>query len=125
MSPCARKLQNNGDKKMSNIFPAQFADLEPVAGPWNIPMYTDRYRKRLDSTMQELQTFYDAVFPRTEEILAYCDTFDINDPPTEVRSLLNVLYSLAIVSYAIEVWGQPRVPDSGATFLESFVEPAI
>jgi hypothetical protein len=108
-----------------SILPAQFADLEQIAAPWALASYDARYKKRLNSSMDELQAFYDAVFPRSEDIIAYCDQFDINDPPDDARALLNVLYSLVAVSFATEVWKQPRVPDAGATFFEAFIEPAV
>lgn len=110
---------------MSKVFPAQFVDLETIAGPWAIASANERYRKRLASSIGEMQTFYDAVFPRANAILAYCNDFDINDPPEQVKALMNVLYSLVAVSFAVDVWKQPRVPDSGATYLEYFIEPVV
>jgi hypothetical protein len=94
---------------MSNLFPAQFAALEAIAGPWAIASANARYLKRLNSSMDEMQAFYDAVFPRANEMLAYCNGFDINDPPEQVKALINVLYSLIAVSFPVEVWKQPRV----------------
>ena len=32
---------------MTTLFPAQFADLERVGGPWSLASYNDRYAKRL------------------------------------------------------------------------------
>jgi hypothetical protein len=110
---------------MSNLFPAQFAALEAIAGPWAIASANARYLKRLNSSMDEMQAFYDAVFPRANEMLAYCNGFDINDPPEQVKALINMLYSLIAVSFPVEVWKQPRVPDSGATYLEVFIEPVV
>jgi hypothetical protein len=106
-------------------FPPQFADLEAVAGPWALPAYNDRYAKRLASSMPELEAFYGAVFPRAEEMIAYCNKQDINNPPAETKALLDVLYSLVAVSFAVEVWKQPRVPDTGATGFESHIEPRV
>lgn len=110
---------------MAGKLPEQFADLEAIAGPWALASYNDRYAKRLGGSMAELQAFYDAVFPRAEEMIAYCDRYDINDPPEEVRALLNLLYSLVTVSFPVEVWKQPRVPDTGATGFEAHIEPAV
>ncbi len=53
--------------------PAEFADLEPFAD-WSLATEAERYAKRLSSTMDELQAFYDAAFPRLEEAAAYLDT---------------------------------------------------
>ena len=49
--------------------PADFADLEPFA-EWAIPTERARYAKRLSSTMDELQAFYDAALPRMDAAAA-------------------------------------------------------
>ena len=46
--------------------PPEFADLEPFAD-WALPTERERYAKRLSSTMDELQAFYDAALPRLED----------------------------------------------------------
>ncbi len=107
------------------IFPEQFADIEAVGAPWALASYNDRQAKRHASTMAELETFYETVFPRSQEVLAYCNSFDIDDWPDEVKALMNMLYSLVLVSFAVEVWKQPRVPDTGAASFEAFDEPAV
>ena len=75
--------------------------------------------------MDGMQKFYDTIFPRSEEIMDYCDQFDITDPPDDVRALMNMMYSLVTVSFAVEVWKQPKVPDSGACMFEAYDEPAV
>ena len=49
----------------------------------------------------------------------------INDPPEQVKALMNVLYPYIAVSFPVEIWKQPRVPDGGATYLEVLIEPAV
>ena len=57
---------------MSNgLLPSQFTDLEPFAIGWSLAEERARNQKRLSSTMEELQTFYAAIFPRMEAILEY------------------------------------------------------
>jgi hypothetical protein len=110
---------------MANLFPEEFADLEAVGGPWAVASYEQRYRKRLRSSMEELEAFYNAVLPRAKQILAYCDSFDMRNPPDQVKALLNMLYSLIAVSSPVEAWKQVRVPDSGATYLKAFMQTPI
>ena len=105
-------------------FPSEFADLEPFA-EWALEHERDRYAKRLASTMDELQAFYDAAFPRLEDAMAYVDALDVNALPDDASRLLWLCYSLVNVSFPVEVWRQPRVPDSGASTLEVVIEPAI
>ena len=41
----------------------------------------------------------------------------------EDRNLLWLFCSLVTVSFPVEVWGQPRVPDAGASSIDVAVEP--
>jgi hypothetical protein len=104
--------------------PAEFADLEPYAA-WALPTEPERYAKRLASSMEEMQAFYDAAFPRLEDAIAYCDKHPLRELPDDARALLHLMQSLVMVSFPVEVWKQPRVPDSGAAYLDLIVEPVI
>jgi len=104
--------------------PEPFAELEPYAD-WCLATEAERYAKRLASTMDELQSFYDAVFPRLEAALAHLDGFAIDALPEDATRLLWLCYSLVNVSFPVEVWRQPRVPDSGAASMDVVVEPAV
>jgi hypothetical protein len=107
-----------------SVLPEAFADLERFAVTWCLPSEPDRYAQRLASTMVELEAFYNAVTPRAEAALSHCDQFSCDDMPDEVVNLMRLLYSMVMVSFPIEVWRQPRIPDSGATTLECIDEPA-
>ena len=109
---------------MPNTFPAAFADLEPYAA-WALEHESERYAKRLASSMDELQAFYDAAFPRLEDALVYLDEIDFNALPDDATRLLWLCYSLVNASFPVEVWRQPRVPDSGAARIDLVVEPAV
>jgi hypothetical protein len=109
---------------MTPILPAEFADLEPFSD-WCLPTEAERYAKRLASSMEELQSFYDAAFPRFEQILAYLDDIPLDELADDARHLLELSYSLVNASFPVEVWRQPRVPDSGAASMDAVVEPAV
>ena len=85
----------------------------------------ERYAKRLASSMDEMQAFYDAAFPRLEAATAYLDAFALDDLPDGRRAPAVLCYSLVNVSFPVEVWRQPRVPDSGAASMDVVVEPAV
>ena len=104
--------------------PADFADLRPYLG-WALPTEAERYARRLSSTMDEMQAFYDATFGRLEDAMAYCGDTPIEDLSEEQRTLVHLMQSLVMVSFPVEVWKQPRVPDSGATYLNLVREPAV
>ncbi|RSN57919.1 MULTISPECIES: hypothetical protein [Actinomadura] len=104
--------------------PAEFADLEPYAG-WALATEPERYAKRLASSMEEMQAFYDAAFPRLEDAIAYIDRHPWDDLPEDARTLMHLMQGLVMVSFPVEVWKQPRVPDSGAAYLDLIVEPVV
>ena len=83
---------------MSNVLPKEFANIEAVARPWAIDFDDERFSSLVSASAEELRSFHDVVFPRAKQIMDYCDAFDIRNPPDEVRALLNVLYSLIVVS---------------------------
>jgi len=108
---------------MSPLLPREFADLEPFVATWSLASEADRYEQRMSSSMAEMQAFYDAVAPRADAAIAYCDRFPFDELPEDALRLLHLVYSLITVSFAVEVWLQPRVPDSGSTSLPCFTEP--
>ena len=106
-----------------SFLPAVFSDLEPFAEAWCLATERERYAKRLNSTMQEMQSLYDAVLPRIEAAIAYCDAFPLDDLPDDARRLLLLLYSFVTVSFPIEVWKQPHVLDCRTCTLDLEIEP--
>src|SRR4051794_17733496 len=94
-------------------FPSQFADLEPFAD-WAIPTEKARYDKRIASSMEDLQAFYDAAFARMEVAADYLKGVSLDGISEEDKRLLWLYFSLVTVSFPVEVWRQPKVPDSGA-----------
>lgn len=100
------------------LLPPQFSALEPFAESWCLASEPERYAKRLASTMDEMQAFYDALFPRAEEAIAYCDKFPLDDLPDDAQRLLYLLYSLIMVSFPVEIWRQPYLPDTGTASFE-------
>ena len=104
--------------------PAGFEDLAPFTD-WVLQGERARYAKRVESTMDELQTFYDAAMARLEDACEYLEQYALDDLPEEGVNLLWLCCSLVTVSFPVEVWRQPRVPDAGASAIDAVLEPAI
>jgi hypothetical protein len=107
------------------LLPGAFAELEPYVEDWARPTRSERYATRLSKTIDELEAFYDAIAPHAEAAIAYLDTFDLDDLPPDALRLLHLLYSMILVSYPVNVFKQPRIPDSGAAFFDMVAEPAV
>jgi hypothetical protein len=106
------------------LLPSEFADLEPYAKTWCLATEGERYAQRLASSMEEMLALYDATVSRADEAIAYCDQFPLAEMPEEAQNLLHLLYSMVMVSFPVEAWGQARIPDSGAAYLDLVIEPA-
>jgi hypothetical protein len=105
------------------LLPPEFADLEPWAATWCLATEPERWAQRLRSPMHDMRAFYEAFFPRAEEAIAHCDGFPLDDMPADAERLLQLLYSLLMVSYAVEVWEQPEVIHCGSARIDRMLDP--
>jgi hypothetical protein len=105
------------------LLPSAFAEYEPYATTWCLATERERFAQRMASSMDDMQAFYDAFIARAEEAIAYCEKFPLDDMPEDAERLLQLLYSLVMVSFPVEAWRQPHVPDSGAAYLDLLIEP--
>jgi hypothetical protein len=104
--------------------PSEFSDLERFSD-WCLATEPERYAKRLASSMAEMDDLYDTCFPRLEDAIAHLDKFPLDELPDDARALMHLMQSLVMVSFPVEVWKQPRVPDSGAAYLNLVREPVV
>jgi hypothetical protein len=105
------------------LLPSAFAELEPYADTWCLPTESERWDKRMASTMVEMRDFYDAFFPRLEEAIEYCDKFPLDDLPEDALNLLHLIYSLIMVAMSVEIMHQPRPTDAADAVMIRINEP--
>ena len=105
------------------MLPAEFSDLEPFVADWCLDSEPARYAKRLRSTMNEIQAFYDAMMPRAEAAICYLEKFPLDELPDDAMRLLKLLYSLILMSFPVEIWRQPYIPDTGTASFDLKLEP--
>ena len=65
--------------EVSSKLPLNFADLDRYVECWSLPSEKDRAIKRITSSMSDLRSFHEAVFPRLDAIIEFLNTFP-NDP---------------------------------------------
>jgi hypothetical protein len=109
----------------TRTLPAGFEELEPFVADWAKPTRAERYETRLAKSIDELVEFYDAIAPRAEEAIEYLDRLALDELPSDASRLLHLLYSMILVSYAVNIFKQPRIPDSGAAFFDMVAEPVV
>jgi len=109
----------------STTLPDGFSELEPYVADWARPTRQERYDMRLSKTIEELAEFYDAIAARAEEAIEHLNARELDSLTEADARLLQLLYSLIIVSYPVNIFSQPRIPDSGAAFFDCVVEPTV
>lgn len=108
---------------MSRLLPDEFAELEPFAPTWCLATETERYERRMNSSMDEMVAFYEAFFPRVEEAIEHCDRYAIDALTNEATNLLWLIYSLIMVSMSVEIFAQPKAVDAADAVLVRIREP--
>lgn len=97
--------------KSEETLPDGFQDLEQFVGAWSLPSERERNRQRLASSMAEIQTLYDTLLPRMDEIIDYLNKQPLNDMPADAQRLFHLTLALAEVAPAVEFYKQPEVVD--------------
>jgi hypothetical protein len=77
---------------MSAMLPAEFADLEKWVAEWALPTEKARYFWLLGRTVDQLRPFYDAMLPRSPQIIAYLS----KQPAGGMTGPAQVLYDLML-----------------------------
>ena len=106
-----------------NRLPSAFAELEPFAEKWCLATEAERWDMRMATPMLEMREFYETFSPRLEEAIDYCDKFPLDDVPDDALNLLHLIYSIIMVSMAIEVFGQQKPTDSADAVIDRVGEP--
>ena len=70
--------------------PAQFSELERFLPEWAPTNEMDLIEKRMISSVEEKQDFYDAVLPRIEEMLDFLAKYSFDDVPEDVANLIRL-----------------------------------
>jgi hypothetical protein len=105
------------------LLPKEFSELERLAADWCLATEPERQEKRLATPMPDLIDFYDTAVPRFEEAMTWLDQYPLSKLPPEALNLMHLLFSLCTISFAVECWHQPQIPDIGSVRLDLVVSP--
>lgn len=103
--------------------PEPFAEFESFAETWCLATEPERWQARLNTPMPEIHAFYDAFTSRFEEAIDYCDKFPLDELPEDVLNLLHLVYSMIMVSMAVEVFGTQKPADSADAVIDRVSAP--
>jgi hypothetical protein len=103
--------------------PSAFAEFEVFAQKWCLPTEPERWETRLTTPMPDIHQFYDAFSPRFADAIDYCDKFSIDELPEDALNLLHLIYSMIMVSMAVEVFGTQKPSDSADAVIDRVSAP--
>jgi hypothetical protein len=106
-----------------NRLPTAFPELEPYAEKWCLATEPERWAARMGTPMGDIRSFYEAFSPRLEEAIEYCDKFPLDEIPDDALNLLYLIYSMIMVSMAVEVFGQQKPTDSADAVIDRIGAP--
>ncbi len=94
---------------MSGIFPAGFDDLEKFAD-WAEDKEAARHLKRLNSSMEDVQAFYNVMVERVSDALKHLNQRPLDDLRADEKKLLNLCLALNEAAVAVEMHKDPNPP---------------
>ena len=90
--------------------PEPFRDLEPWTVDWLIDNERDRLAKLVDTSIEELREFYNAMFPRADSIVAWLNQFELNALPKDAQHLFHLLMTFVETAHPIELgWSETDI----------------
>ena len=99
--------QRRGDRMSAALLPAEFADLEPFAAKWCLPNEPEPIRSSAGQHHGRDAGVLRRHFPRAEAVIDFLDEFPLDELPEDAGRLLQLMYSLIMVSFPVEIFRQP------------------
>jgi hypothetical protein len=93
--------------------PSEFADLTPFTVRWGLSSQEERHLALIDSTLDELRPFYEALMVRMDAIINYLNGFDLKTMPQEAQNLFDLALTWAETAHPIDLkWKSTDIDDS-------------
>jgi hypothetical protein len=89
--------------------PKSFEDLVVWCADWALPGEQERFIKRINTPVDSIRKFYDAILPRMDAVLGHLKEFPALGLPQAEENLMRLALSYVEVSRIFEVWNQHDV----------------
>lgn len=103
------------------MLPNEFNDLEVFAAEFALPTREARFQRRVESSMDQINAFYNAVTPKLDTVISYLDRVPLSELPSTDHSLLHLMLAYVDVSRVVEIMGAPDIHsgfDAGRLHIE-------
>lgn len=92
--------------------PPQYADLARFTPEWLLRTEQARYQKLLNTDIEDLRVFYDAMMPRLEEITLFLNRYPLDAMPAEVKNLFDLAMTFMESAHPIDLrWRTTDIED--------------
>jgi hypothetical protein len=106
------------------VLPEGFEDLQRFVAKWDHPGTNGRYTERLASSISELEDFHASFRARLPDVKTHLDARAFDEYSEADGRLARLAFAWIQAAEAVEVFRQPRVPDS-KTQWDFQVEPEL
>ncbi len=89
-----------------------FSGMDTQLAAWGLPTTEDRLEKRLESSMDEIRSFYEAMLPRLSEVIEYLNQFPLESIPEQDQPMARAALAMCEIDNAVNKWGA-AVVDTG------------
>ncbi len=90
------------------VLPEPFRDLERYIA-WSLPTERERIAKRIETPMEEIIEFHDAILERLEAIIEYLNQYPYDAMPPDGQCLCDMALSHVEISNLVEMYKNPAV----------------
>ncbi|MGK5113568.1 MULTISPECIES: hypothetical protein [unclassified Geodermatophilus] len=90
--------------------PEAFASLSEFSR-WILPNEKARIEARLATPYEESVAFYQAILPELPDIMGYLKQVPVDSASEEDLALADLAYAFVEIANAVELYGEPEVPD--------------
>lgn len=98
---------------MTQKLPAQYRELEPFVADWALETEAERLKKLVATSIDDLRTFYDAIYPRAAAIRDELSARKLDALTAEEKTLFFLLMTFIEVAHPIELnWKETDIDDA-------------
>jgi hypothetical protein len=88
----------------SEVQRPDLSSLEDLVKLWGLPTTEQRVAKRVSTSIEEIQKFYDAMLPALKSIIEYLNQFPLSAIPDADRPLANATLALCEIDNSVSKW---------------------
>ena len=87
----------------------EFSGLNEFVAGWGLPTAHERLIKRSEASMAEIESFYEAIVPRLEEIITFLNRYPVDQIPRDYLPLAYTALAACEIDDAVNVWKSPTL----------------